>query len=461
MILPTPRFFVLYGEGVIRLTKFRLPRSLNAKILYMLIFSFVCAGALFVLISGIGKYFVDNVYMSPASVSSRNAEIYAAFNSFVKSNNIKAEDSAAIAAWDNYGEYVDISVYRPDEEKPVSNTLPNSFISPPKMHSLPSVSQYSGQHGKLYPMRFSDGLFYIAIDDNTYTRELMLNNIAAILAASIIFLLVILTYVRRLTNRIIRLSGEALEIGAGDLDHPISVQGDDELSVLAQEMDNMRRSVIERMGNEKKAWQANSELITAISHDIRTPMTSLIGYLGLLNDSDFSDAERSRQFSASAYGKAMELKDLTDELFRYFLVFGRADLEMNMENYDGQLLLSEAEFDLIEKGFDVQHIDFEGECSIVTDPLYLKRVMDNIVSNIKKYADKAYPVMVITELRDNQLSVCLSNHTAKLANRVESTKIGIRTCQKIIEHMGGSFITRSDENHFASEFTLPAEIKKA
>lgn len=447
------------------MTKLTLPRSLNAKMMYMLLFSFICGAAVYFLISGIGAYFVKNVYMSPASVSSRNAEIYASFNSFVKTKNLRGDDSSTIKLWDEYGEYVDISVYRGEEDVRPTNPLPNSFMNMPKPAAVPSVSQYSGQHGKLYPMRFSDGLYYIAIDDNTYTRENILNNTAAIIAASLIFILVMLTFVRRLTSRIIKLSDEALEIGAGDLNHPISIQGQDELSMLAREMDNMRRSVIERMGNEQRAWQANSELITAISHDIRTPMTSLIGYLGLLNDSDFSDPEHSRQFCASAYGKAMELKDLTDELFRYFLVFGRAELEMNIEEYDGRLLLeqllAEAEFDLSEKGFMVQHIDFDGECSIRTDPLYLKRIMDNLVSNIKKYADKNYPVMVITELRETELSVCVSNHIAKSMDRVESTKIGIRTCEKIISHMGGKFATRADDIHYAAEFTLPAKIEKA
>ena len=414
---------------------------------YMILLSLLCSAAIFFLISGIGKYFVDHIYMSPASVSSRNAKMYATFNSYVKNNDIRSDDYASIAQWDDFGSYVVISVYRPEN---LSSSSP-----------LPSASMYSGQHGKLYPMHFSAGTFYIAIDDNTYNKEIILNNIAAIIAASLAFVLIMLGFVRRIAVRIITLSEEALEIGAGDLEHPITVEGNDELTMLAAEMDNMRRSVIERMGNEKRAWQANSELITAISHDIRTPMTSLIGYIGLLNNSDFSDKERCRQFSQSAYGKAMELKDLTDELFRYFLVFGKSELDLNMENYDGRLLLqqllSEAQFELMEKGFDVQNIDFEGDCEIMADPLYLKRVMDNLVSNIKKYADRQYPLMFISDLKDGNLSVCLSNHAAKNVNRVESTKIGLRTCQKIMEHMGGSFISHFDGDHYAAEFTLPVK----
>ena len=254
------------------------------------------------------------------------------------------------------------------------------------------------------------------------------------------------SYIRHLTNRIIRLSREAGAIGGGDLEAPINTAGVDELSMLASEMDHMRDAVIERMSGERRAWEANSELITAISHDIRTPMTSLLGYLELLNES--GDAERSAQFARSAYDKALELKDLTDELFKYFLVFGRAELQMDRERYDARLLLEqllgEAEFDLTDAGFAVRRIEFTGECEIEVDPLYLKRVLDNLVSNAKKYAERTEPLMIVSELADGELSVTMSNTVGKSAPRVESTKIGLRTCEKIMQGMNGRFETRRD-----------------
>ena len=193
----------------------------------------------------------------------------------------------------------------------------------------------------------------------------------------------------------------------------------------------MRHSVIARMSGERKAWEANSELITAISHDIRTPMTALIGYLDLLNEDGFQNPERAKRFANSAYQKAMELKDLTDELFRYFLVFGRAQVEMNREELDGRLLLEqllgEAQFDLSDAGFTTQRQDFDGDCLISADPLYLKRVLDNLVSNAIR--------------RD--------------MNLVESTKIGLRTCEKIMQAMDGSFAVQKDDTHFAATFSLP------
>ena len=87
-----------------------------------------------------------------------------------------------------------------------------------------------------------------------------------------------------------------------------------------------------------------------------------------------------------------------------------------MESFDARLLLEqllgEAEFDLSDAGFTVSRIEFEGECGVRADPLYLKRVLDNLVSNAKKYADKERPILVVTERKETSLSVSMSNYVA-------------------------------------------------
>ena len=64
--------------------------------------------------------------------------------------------------------------------------------------------------------------------------------------------------------------------------------------------------------------------------------------------------------------------------------------------------------------------------------------------------------MIVSELADGELSVTMSNTAGKSAPRVESTKIGLRTCEKIMQSMNGRFETRRDGEHFAAEFVLPA-----
>ena len=405
---------------------------------------------------GLGSYFIDTIYMSSDSVAARKAKIYTEFNRYVRANELSGTDSAAIARWTAERDYVTIIVtgrngnysVRRGEEAPVSNQLSD-------------LVQIAGVYGKLYPMRFADGEYRIAIGDSSQTHERNLFLITSLSLAAVTFTVVMLLYIRRVTERIIDLSQEATVIGGGDLEAPITKEGGDEISVLASEMDNMRRSVIERMGNERRAWEANSELITAISHDIRTPMTSLIGYLGLLNESGFEDAERASQFASSAYGKALELKDLTDELFKYFLVFGRAELELKAERFDAALLfeqlIGEASFDIADSGFETEQSGDALSGSVTADAMYLKRVMDNLVSNIRKYADRSAPVRFRTAQEDGRISLSVSNAVAPDLRRAESTRIGLRTCAKIMDSMSGSFDSSLSDGVFTATFSLPAE----
>ena len=320
--------------------------------------------------------------------------------------------------------------------------------------------------GRLYPLHFADGIYYVAITDSSRTREDMVNRGMALLIAVAVLVSVLFWYTNRLTRRVIRLSQETATVGAGDLDGMITVDGSDEIAALAADIDGMRDAIIERMGNEKRAWEANSELITAMSHDIRTPMTSLIGYLGLLNSEKSLPEEESRRYLKAAYGKSLALKELTDELFKYFLVFGRSELDLNREEYDAHLLLmqllGEAEFDLRDAGFQVQNISrLEDGALLETDAGMLKRVLDNLVSNIKKYAEPELPVVFFTERKEDAVCVTVSNGIRKQNRGTESTRIGLRTCEKILTALGGSFGTASDESHFAAEFTLPLQGRKA
>ena len=420
--------------------------------LYMLLLSLACALAVFSLAYGAATFAMSRLYLSADAVASRQAEFYADFAGFVSANKVSGRDTASVARYNSRRDYVTVSVYAAGD----LGLEPRSAAQGSRVRP-----QYSALYGKLYPMQFADGQYYIRIDDTTEIREDNLNRIIALLLGSLAFAAVMLLYIRRLTSRIVRLSKEAGTIGAGDLEAPITQAGEDEVSQLAFEMDAMRNAVIERMSGERRAWEANSELITAISHDLRTPMTSLLGYLELLNEGS-GDVESRKQFVASAYDKAVELKELTDELFKYFLVFGRSEVQMEPDRFDVRLLLEqllgEAEFDLTDAGFRVQRIDFTGEGSVVTDPLYLKRVLDNLVSNAKKYASRAEPILILSELKDGELSVCVSNAIDENGRRVESTKIGLRTCEKIMQAMRGRFETRRENGHFAAEFTLPVEM---
>ena len=207
--------------------------------LFAALIALLLAVGVFFAAYGIGSHFIDKVYMSPESVAARKAQIYTDFNVYVRRNGLAGTDSAAIARWTAKRDDVTIIVtggggnysVRRGEEAPVSNQISD-------------LVQIAGIYGKLYPMRFSDGEYQIAIGDSSQNRERVVFLVGSLVLAAVAFIAVMFFYIRRVTDRIIDLSEEAVVIGRGDLEAPINVAGGDEISVLAAEMDNMRRSVI-------------------------------------------------------------------------------------------------------------------------------------------------------------------------------------------------------------------------
>ena len=438
-------------------SRLRFSDSLSAKLLLAALLSLLAAGLIYLMVFSVGSFTLERYYMSTEAVASRKAKIYTDFSKYISQNSVDGRDTEAVSRFLQHESYVSVTVYPAAELGLSSSQIPGGFqsLEPP---------QRSGIGSKLYPIRFTDGIYYITITDNSQIREETLNRVMGLIFAATVLVSLLLWYTNGLTHRIIRLSQETSAVGSGDLDGAITVEGRDEIAALAADIDGMRDSIIQRMGDEKRAWEANSELITAMSHDIRTPMTSLIGYLGLLSDPDMLSESDRKHYVEAAYGKALDLKALTDELFKYFLVFGSSELKLHCEEFDIHLLLmqllGEAEFDLRESGLNVQNIDhLEDGYLVSTDPAMLKRVIDNLVSNLKKYADRERPVILLTEMREKAVSVTVSNAVQKHSSKTESTKIGLRTCEKIMTSLGGSFSTARDEEHFAAEFTIPLKQK--
>ena len=146
-------------------------------------------------------------------------------------------------------------------------------------------------------------------------------------------------------------------------------------------------------------------------------------------------------------------------MFRYFLVFSRGEQETHPEPYDAQILcaqlLGECAEELRSRGFDVNLLPLGTPCTVTTDAQMLKRVTDNLLSNMEKYADPASRLTILAECEGERLHVCFANRARRELARVESNHIGLRTCAAILKLLGGEFITHSDGGDFTAEFILP------
>ena len=410
---------------------------------------------------GIGCYFgcyrlgvwtINHGYMAPDAVELRNQRHERSLQQYVDSNGVSSRDTVAIEQWLRSEKNASVIVYQAQGDPYEAGTWGTSQLLDDTTQNDLATLGYS-----FYTVQFADGAYRVAVCDYSESRLFGYAQIGALVLAFVAYSCIAFGFTRRLARRVTRLS-EAVS-AAGALNQTIPVTGTDELARLAQNVNTMRETIVERTRNEQTALQANSDLITAMSHDIRNPLTSLIGYLDLLEMQQAQLPEDLRRYVLASRDKAYQLKDLTGEMFRYFLVFSRGEQETHPEPYDAQILcaqlLGECAAELRSRGFEVNLLPLTTPCTVTTDVQMLKRVTDNLLSNIEKYADPAARLTILAERENGRLHVCFANRARRELARVESNHIGLRTCEAILQLLGGQFFTHRVGDDFSAEFVLP------
>lgn len=447
--------------------------SLRVKQLGALVLGVSVGLIMFYAVQQAGDFFINTYYLSDSAMAERQQEAEASFTRYITENNVAVTDISAISAWVNRQKNVYLTIYEDSEiiyesgfwneaaaEKNIDTpVLGNGEENTEYIYAdilefsefydlLPAVSFRDGEH-KVFIMEFSEENLYRSVEYVSW-------------GGFFVFLFVIqLVFNNRIIAHIKNLSKEVAIIGQGNLEHPITITGKDEISLLASNADNMRNAIIATVKDEKAAWEANSELITSISHDIRTPLTSLLGFLEVLDGGEWESKAEAQKFLTRSKNKALQLKELSDKLFQYFLVFGTKSVQHRMETYEADILLEQLLLEYIMElknaGFTV-YSDLQGAQGMIrADMLLLKRLFDNLFCNIQKHAAPEAGVTVKTESKGEELLITLSNETRKDSALVESTNIGLKTCAKIVELMKGELLIVKDNMHFEVRIVFPIE----
>lgn len=214
------------------------------------------------------------------------------------------------------------------------------------------------------------------------------------------FLTVILYFVTAKMRVVERLKGEILEMASGNLDTPVKEEGQDELGVLAKELDSLRFTLHEKFADEQELHKSNQELVTALSHDLRTPLTILKGYLEIVQLG--RNQEQQEEYVRRCIRKTEDIQEMTNRMFEYALVYDEVKLEKDypeLERVMQSMILKELKehMEFLElAGFQTELVNElpEKEETVLADTAMLKRVFNNLFSNIIKYADKKVPVYI-------------------------------------------------------------------
>ncbi|GAB6110110.1 HAMP domain-containing sensor histidine kinase [Fusibacter bizertensis] len=311
-----------------------------------------------------------------------------------------------------------------------------------------------------YELTLSDGttttafLYYYA-GDAYYYWTIVVSGFASF----VIFSLCFVSLVQR-KMRYVKLLKEELDILAGgDLNNPVKVIGQDELGELAFGIDQMRLSILNYQAVEEEIRSSNSKLVTAMSHDLRTPLTSLLAYLELLDREKYQTPEQMKHFVKRSLGQAMRIKAMADQLFEYFLVYSSEWEQPDLESTDAdsmlQQILGEYAFSLESQNYSVIK-EFEPlQGQIAVNLGMIRRVFDNLYSNLLKYADKSHPITLQYKAESGHIILTVTNVVSPECSERESTNLGLNTCNRIMQYHNGSFKTSGQEGIFQVILSLP------
>ena len=255
----------------------------------------------------------------------------------------------------------------------------------------------------------------------------------------------------------------------GNLDFELEVKADDEIGQLCRDFEEMRMRLKETSVEKVEYDKRSKELISNISHDLKTPITAIKGYVEGIMDGVADTPEKMERYIRTIYNKANEMDTLINELTLY------SKIDSNRIPYNFGTLpvgdyfddcASELKVDLESRGITFEYRNYvDGNVKIIVDAEQLKRVINNIISNAAKYMDKANKMinlrvkdvgdLVQVEIEDNgkgigtkELPYIFERFYRTDASRNSATGgsgIGLSIVKKIIEEHGGKIWATSKE----------------
>lgn len=320
---------------------------------------------------------------------------------------------------------------------------------------------------------FGFGRYQISGIKATYGVEveaLLLDMILTIILI-LIFTSVLLTawIYRSIVTPLHHLQVATKKITEGNLDFEMPAGGDDEIGELCTDFEEMRRRLKESAEEKVESERQNKELISNISHDLKTPITAIKGYVEGILDGVASSPEKLDKYIRTIYNKANDMDRLIDELTFYSKIdtnkIPYTFSKINVANYFRDCV-EEVGLELDSNNIELGYFNYVDEdVVVIADAEQMKRVVNNVISNSVKYLDKKRGIINIrikdvgdfiqVEIEDNGRGIGAKDlpNIFDRFYRTDSSRnsskggsgIGLSIVRKIIEDHGGKIWATSKE----------------
>lgn len=204
---------------------------------------------------------------------------------------------------------------------------------------------------------------------------------------------------RSIAAPLLKLKKATRSIKEGNLDFVLEVEGNDEFSELFQDFEDMRIRLKESAEEKIILDKENKELISNISHDLKTPITAVKGYVEGIMDGVADTPEKMERYVKTIYNKTNEMDHLINELTFYSKIdtnrIPYTFSKLNVEDYFGDCA-EEIGLELETRGIELVYANYvEGDVQVIADGEQIRRVIHNIIGNAIKYMDKPKGIIQI------------------------------------------------------------------
>lgn len=378
-------------------------------------------------------------YFSREEVQQRIAtEQLADLQAYIDENQLASTDWKEIDEWSHRHRNTMLGFYREGEEP---------YFSMPRIYQGREDAQPGGQFQpfewlSFNSVRFSDGEAAVALYYNGVNAYYGIGCEILLGVVIVLFPVFFLFGSRKIIRYIVQLSEEIQAMEGGDLDHPITIQGADELTTLARCLDSMRITLRTQQQEEAEASAKVKSLITEMSHDLRTPLTTLLLYTEILRSHKYDGKAQENDYLNKIDTKARQIKQLSDNLFEYALVTRDTVVTLDPPARFSAIL-EEPLTDLIDhlqqRGF-LCRLELGSDDPLLTvRSQYVRRILDNITSNILKYADPQQEICIRFVQEADKAGLTFRNGTLPVPPSAESTKVGLTSMETMMDKMHGVF----------------------
>lgn len=218
-----------------------------------------------------------------------------------------------------------------------------------------------------------------------------------VLLGILLFSLVFLLLQRKMARDIETIAHAVKQISEGDLSTRLELEGEGELTDIAENLNRMEEDIQELIDKERTSEQSKTDLITNVAHDLRTPLTSILGYLELLRKNQKLSPEMQQKYLDIAYNKSERLQKLIEELFGFTkLSYGKINMNVTKVDIVELLaqLLEESYPNFQKNGLSYDFVSNRKSQIIEADGDLLARLFDNLIGNAIKYGKEGKRVRV-------------------------------------------------------------------